>query len=391
VEAGPSPRVLFVRPDHIGDVLLTLPAVTALRRALPAAHLAYAAPAASAAVAEHSPDVDEMLPVRFPPMSRRASDGHAWEETLRDELPRIAGAFDAALVIRPDDPWSGELVAAASIPVRLGFDMPRTRPYLTHALPVPRRQHVSLDAFDLIDALLARLGVEKRAARVLEARFVPLREEEDEARAALSDAGVEDPPILLHPGSGWALKNWPAARWRRVAHELARRWATRPVIAGTAAERKLARRVTEGTPAIDLAGRLSLGALAALHRRARLVVTTDSGALHLAAVMGAPVVGLFGPGDPVTFAPLAQPDRLRVVRTGLSCSPCGTLETPPCGAAVDPDCVTAIHVDAVLDAAAELLAETDARPGSAGDYHVGATRQASSRPTASRSSSAVTG
>jgi ADP-heptose:LPS heptosyltransferase len=359
VEAGPSPRVLFVRPDHIGDVLLTLPAVTALRRVLPAAQLAYAAPAASAAVAEHCPDVDEVLPVRFPSMSRRASDGHAWEETLRDELPRIAGAFDAALVVRPDDPWSGELVAAASIPIRLGFDMPRTRPYLTHVLPVPRRQHVSLDAFDLVDALLARLGVGTRAARVLEARFVPSREEENEARAALSVAGAEEAPIVLHPGSGWALKNWPATRWRRVARELARRWTTRPVIAGTAAEQSLVREVAEGTPAIELAGRLSLGALAAVHRRARLVVTTDSGALHLAAVMGAPVVGLFGPGDPVMFAPLARRDRLRVVRAGLACSPCGTLEAPPCRAVVDPDCVTAISVDAVVDAAAELLAETE--------------------------------
>jgi ADP-heptose:LPS heptosyltransferase len=356
VEDRQSPRILFIRPDHIGDVLLTLPAVAALRREVPGAYLAYAAPESSAAVAAHCPDLDDTLTVRFPPVGRWDSDGIAWHETVRSELPKVADAFDAALIIRPDDPWSGELVAAASIPIRVGFDMPRTRPYLTDVLPVPHDQHVSIDGFDLADALLARVCVGARTTRILEPCFVPSRDDEDEARDVLSGAGADEPLIVLHPGSGWPLKNWPAPRWRQVAAELGRTYRTRPVVAGTAAEQSLAREVAEGTPAIDLAGRLSLGALAAVHGRARLVVTTDSGALHLAAAMGARVVGLFGPGDPVLFAPLAPPDRVRVVRVGLPCSPCGTLENPPCGAAVDPDCVTGIGVDGVLRAAAELLA-----------------------------------
>ena len=359
VEDGRFPRILFIRPDHVGDVLLTLPAVAGLRRALPGAYLAYAAPAASAAVAEHCPHIDDTVAVGFPLVGRGESDGLAWRETVRRESPKLADAFDAALVVRPDDPWSSELVAAASIPIRLGFDMPRTRPYLTDVLPVPRDQHVSLDGFDLADALLARLGVAARTTRILDPCFVPSHDDEDDATHLLSDARADDAPIILHPGSGWRLKNWPAPRWRQVAAELARRFETRPVVAGTAAEQTLARDVANGTPAIDVAGRLSLGALAAAHRRARLVVTTDSGALHLAAAMRTRVVALFGPGDPVLFAPLAPPERVRVVRVGLSCSPCGTLEHPPCGAAVDPDCVTGIDVGRVLCAAAELLAYRD--------------------------------
>jgi ADP-heptose:LPS heptosyltransferase len=355
VRNGRSPRILFVRPDHIGDVLLTLPAVTALRRALPGAFLAYAVRAESAPVPEHCPDVDETLTIGFPPIGRGAGDDLAWQAAVRNEGTRVAGAFDAALVIRPDDPWSSELVAVGGVPIRVGFAMPRTRRYLTHVLPVPRRQHVALDAFDLADAVLARLGTGTRTERLLETRFRPSRDDEEEASAVLSEAGADEAPIVLHPGSGWALKNWPARRWRGVAAELARRARTRPVIAGTATERTLAAEVATGTPAIDLAGRLSLGALAAVHRRARLVVTTDSGALHLAAAMRAPTVALFGPGDPFMFAPLVAPDRLRVVRAGLSCSPCGTLEHPPCGAVVEPECVTRIGVGAVVRAAAELL------------------------------------
>ena len=350
-----SPRILFLRPDHVGDVLLTRPAVAGLRRALPRARLAYAAPAASAAVAERCPDLDETLTVRFPSVARGESHDGVWRETVHAEASRLAGSYDVALVVRPDDPWSGELAAAAAIPVRLGFDMPRTRPYLTGALPVPRDQHVALDGFELADALLARLRVGARTSRILDPRFVPSLADEEEASGVLAGVGVERAPIVLHPGSGWPLKNWPAERWRQVAVELARTFVTRPLIAGTAAERPLVSDVASRTPAVDIAGRLSLGALAAVHRRARLVVTTDSGALHLAAAMGTPVVALFGPGDPVLFAPLAPADRVRVVRVGLPCSPCGTLENPPCGASIDPACVTGIRIEGVLRAAADLL------------------------------------
>jgi heptosyltransferase-3 len=363
VQVGESHRILFIRPDHIGDVLLTLPAVAALRRTLPTAHLAYAAPAEAAALADRCPQLDHTLTVRFPPFGRRDAGDVAWRQTARAEAARLAGRFDAALVLRPDDPWSGELVARASIPIRVGFDMPRTRPHLTHVLPVPGSRHVALDGFDLADALLARLGLGVRTVRLLDPELALSRDDDEEAIAVLADAAASEPLVVLHPGSGWPLKNWPARRWRALAAELARRTRSRPVVAGTAAERTLVREVVDGTPAIDLAGRLSLGALAAVHRRARLVVTTDSGALHLAAAVGAPVVGLFGPGDPFRFAPLAAPDRVRVVRGGLPCSPCGTLEHPPCGAARNPACVTAIGVEHVLQAAGELLwGRSRARP-----------------------------
>ncbi|HEV3407143.1 MAG TPA: glycosyltransferase family 9 protein, partial [Gaiellaceae bacterium] len=285
-------------------------------------------------------------------MARSRAAPAGWRRVVAAEASRLAGSFDAAVIVRPDDPWSGELAARAAIPVRVGFDMPRTRPHLTEALPVPRDQHVALDGFALADALLVRFGVGARTARTLDVPFVPTGRDEEEASAALANAGADEASIVLHPGSGWPLKNWPASRWRRLAAALSRVFGTRPIVAGTAEERTLVGAVADGTPAIELAGRLSLGALAAVHRRARVVVATDSGAVHLAASMGAPVVAIFGPGDPVAFAPLARAERVRIVRTGLPCSPCGTLEHPPCGAAVEPACVTGIGVQAVLRAAA---------------------------------------
>src|SRR5205085_8865963 len=100
---------------------------------------------------------------------------------------------------------------------------------------------------------------------------------------------------------------------------------------------------------------LTLGGLAALQQRARLVVGVDSGALHLAAAMDASVVGLYGPADPGEFGPWLPRDRYRVVRSDLLCSPCHTMIDPPCGARTAPVCMAGIPVAAVLAAVHELL------------------------------------
>ena len=163
--------------------------------------------------------------------------------------------------------------------------------------------------------------------------------------------------IVLRPGSGWPLKNWPPRRWGRLAAALARRYGVLPLVTGGPREEVLVRALVDasGRRARGLAGRLSRGGLAALFRRAGLVIATDSGPLHLAAMLGAPVVGLYGPVDPREFGPWGPSGRRRIVRAQLSCSPCRTLVDPPCGDATEPRCVTEIPVEAVLAAAANLL------------------------------------
>ncbi|HEX2142315.1 MAG TPA: glycosyltransferase family 9 protein, partial [Candidatus Limnocylindria bacterium] len=105
---------------------------------------------------------------------------------------------------------------------------------------------------------------------------------------------------------------------------------------------------------------LSIGALAALHERARVVVGMDSGALHLAAAVGAPVVGLYGPFGADRVAPLGPVTRVRAIWRSLPCSPCGTLEAPPCGASHDPPCLLAVSVEDVIQSAVELDGMSDA-------------------------------
>ena len=106
---------------------------------------------------------------------------------------------------------------------------------------------------------------------------------------------------------------------------------------------------------LGLAGRLSVGALAALYRRSSLVVGIDSGPLHLAAMVGTPVVGLYGPLPVRQWAPWSAPERYRLARVSLPCSPCDCIFDPPCGIPLNPPCMAGITVDAVLAACSELL------------------------------------
>jgi ADP-heptose:LPS heptosyltransferase len=346
---GSAPRVLFARPDHLGDVLLTLPAVAALKRVVPAARIAYAVPSDVAAAPAHCRYVDDVVAVEFPPLDRPwPADGTA----VRAAAESLRGRFDVALLSRPDDPWSGRLVAEAAIPVRVGFDMPRTRGFLTCVVPAPEGRHATLLAMDAVAAIWP--AVTSQPASPVPGLFLPTPEERAEADAVRRETG-DDAPLLLHPGSGWPLKNWPPARFGRLAARVCGRYGLRPLVLGTRREQALVDMVvaSSGGCALGLAGRLSLGGLAALQARACAAVGTDSGPLQLAALMGCPTVAVYGPADPAVFA---VPGRCHVVRVALPCSPCGTLEHPPCGARRDPACITGIGVDAVGAAVDAVLA-----------------------------------
>lgn len=361
---GPNPRILLLRPDHLGDVLVALPAAALLRRALPGARLAFAVGPGGAAVPARCPAVDETVVVPFPPISE-LRHGLAWGRVAEREAGPLRGRFDAALLPRPDDPWSGALAQAAGIPVRLGYPQLRTRPFLTH--PVEQRPvHDAVLGLDLAASLLALLGHGPLPPHAEEeGLFVPTAQDEDQAEGVLRSverrAGRD--PVVLHPGTGWAVKNWPPARWGALAAALATTVGRVPVVTGTAGERGLIRSVVEasGGRAVGLGGRLGLGGLAAFLRRARLVVASDSGPVHLAAMLGAPVVALFGPGDPSRSAPWRPRSPVRVVRVELPCSPCRELERPPCGAVREPACMFGIGVDQVLRTSLAVLEREPAR------------------------------
>jgi ADP-heptose:LPS heptosyltransferase len=356
--ASSGARILLARPDHLGDVLLTLPAVMALRSALPDATISYLVADSVASIPRHCPAVDMTLTVPFPSLSSWP-DVPGWADVVSAVAPTLRGRFDLAILPRLDDHVSGALVAAADVPIRLGYNSPLTRPYLTHALPLPGRRHVASTTADLARAATEILGTSTSTDTGEAPCFVPTDQDEAEAAAVLGSLPLagESGPFVLHPGSGWPIKNWLPSRWGQVAAAIAVRYRVAPLVTGGPGEGALVRAVVDasGGRARGLAGRLSIGGLAALFRRAHVVIATDGGPLHLAAMLGTPVVGLYGPADPIEFGPWCYANRRRIVRVHLPCSPCRTLDRPPCGDAVEPRCIRTITTEAVFEAIADLL------------------------------------
>ncbi len=358
------PRVLLARPDHLGDVVLALPAARLLKATIPGARVDALVPEPLAAIARRCPWVDGVITAPFP--APTASDEPpGWAEAVDGVAPAVAGRYDAALVPRIDDPWSGSLLAAAGVPIRVGYGHPRSARFLTHALPVPGRRHVALLAGDLVAPVAAALGVAPCEIGQPTAMpwLVPDSADRDEARACLAGVGVDSSGgyVVLHPGAGWPIKAWRPERWGAVARHVADRYGLPVVVTGVAAEEALVAAVVaaSGGAATMLAGALSLGGLLGLLAGARLVAGVDSGPLHVASAAGAPVVALFGPADPSEFAPWAPAERLAIVRAGLSCSPCRALDAPPCGAAALPACIEAVTVARVARAVDGVLAMSE--------------------------------
>ena len=359
-----EPRILLVRPDHLGDVLLTLPAAAALKRSLPSAHLTYLVAAGLEAVVDRCPFVDETLSLPYPPPDA-VTEPSEWE-VLPSAAIALRDRFDVAALLRPLDPWSGTLVHAAGIPIRVGFSRGEMVPFLTHTVGETAHRHAVMLALDLVTAAFGSLdgsiprGVEPPAVEPADQVFVPTHTDHAHAEAAIER--VKDltgtRPLIVHPGTGWKLKNWPPERWGRLAAGLQRRLGVRPLVTGGSSEQALVMEVvgqSQGS-SVPLVPPLSVGAFAALLSRAALVVASDSGPVHLAALVGTPVVGLYGPGDPALAAPWCPSESRRIVRIDLPCSPCGVMHDPPCGALREPACVTGVSAESVLEAVDSLRA-----------------------------------
>jgi ADP-heptose:LPS heptosyltransferase len=369
------PRLLVIRPDHLGDLLLATPALGLLRAALPEAELTALVGPWARPVLDGRTEVDVVETCAFPGFTRQppgtplAPYARLFATALRLRRRR----YDAALVLRVDHWWGAALAAYAGVPLRLGYAVPDSAPFLTHALPPDLAQHSVLENWRVAAALLALLGrpLPDGPARV---RAAPSAAGRAAAGAWLAARGVpRDAPLLaVQPGAGVALKQWPPARWAEVVDALAERLQARVVVTGTAAEAPLADALLAATrrPALNAVGAFDWAGLAGLFARCALVLGVDSGALHLAAALGVPSVHLFGPTDPARFGPWGAPGRHQVVREALPCSPCGNLIAPPCGETVEPACMRALlpamAVRAGLTAVAGGAAAPVGAPGGGG-------------------------
>jgi ADP-heptose:LPS heptosyltransferase len=182
--------------------------------------------------------------------------------------------------------------------------------------------------------------------------------------AVLDSAGIDrasDRPIVaMHVPGGRAIKQWPPARFAEVARRLGADDGARIVLTGSRADGPLVAGVAASLPpppaVIDLSGRLDLLTLAAVLRQCDVLVTGDTGPMHMAAAVGTPVAAVFGPSNPARYAPLVA--SRRIVRIDLPCAPCNRIRKPPerCQGGT-PDCLSGLQIQSVLEATRSLLAE----------------------------------
>jgi heptosyltransferase-2/heptosyltransferase-3 len=343
-----------VRPDHVGDVLLSAPALGLLRTSLPDARLTYLVGPWAAEAARQGPGVDDVRTLDFPGFTRHADANvlAPYAVLLREAAGLRAEGFEAAVVLRNDHWWGALLALSAGIPLRVGGDTPETRPLLTHVYQALPAQPAAEHALAIARLTIAALGARPRGTGEVQQFVVSDRARQTAGGLWRQHHLGERRVVAIQPNAGAPLKSWPLERWARLADGLTG-LGTNVVLVGAPGDAALlaaiATAMAGGAP--RLCGQ-SLEVSAAIYARCALVVGVDSGACHLAAAVGAPTVRIYGPAPASVFGP--WPPRLgqRVVSTdGLACAPCGSLDDPPCGARTVPACMLAVQVEDVLNAA----------------------------------------
>lgn len=366
-------RILIIKPSALGDVIHTLPLLKILRMRYPEARISWLINRELQGLLEGHPDLDRIFP-----FDRKAWGGAGrLSRTLRELFALIRqirqARFDLALDVQGLF-RSGLIAYLSGAPCRLGFANARELSPLFYTLKasVPPGE---IHAVERYLYLLSPLGIELKGGGgrdgLLQLDFtVPvsladrlyvrgllggenrerLRSGVREGEAGSSRPRKADrrspgsPLILMSPGARWESKRWPSERFAQLADGLIERDRATVALIGSPSERPLAeviRAQMRETPLL-LAGQTSLKQLAALMEEAGLLVTNDSGPMHLAAAMGTPVVALFGPTSPLRTGPYGAGHR--VLQKKLPCVPCFKRRCPE-----DHRCLRSLEVAEVLE------------------------------------------
>ncbi len=354
-------RVLVTKLRHHGDVLLTSPVFSTLKRLAPGAEIDALVYAETAPMLANHPAIAAIHTI-----DRRWRDaGLATKLGAERALNRTLAARRYDLLLHLTEHPRGINLARICAPRYAVTREPDTdagrtwlwRRYYTHFYREPRNtpRHTvekNLDA-------LRRIGVQPVAGDK-RLSIHPGRDAEARADALVAEHGLAPGAFIhAHPGSRWLFKCWTAAQTAALFDALVAR-GHRIVVTGAPDPREAAlvaaslAAVAPATRAavVDLTGRLSLAELAALTGRARLFVGVDSAPMHIAAAQGVPTVALFGPSGELEWGPFGVAHRI-VASTVHPCRPCGQ---DGCGGGKVSECLTTLPVARVVDAVQALLA-----------------------------------
>lgn len=336
-------KILILKPSSLGDVVQALPVLRLLKLHWPESAVYWWISSELASLLEDDPDLAGIY--RFE--RRRWLSPWHWGEMARSIRQMRRQRFDWVVDLQ-GLARSGLFSWLARGQMSIGVDDPREGAGAFYDVRVPRPSEET-HAVDWYLEVISRLGVPLRRDFV----WMPPREKAAASLEQRWGGRLKERWVLLNPGARWANKRWPAEAYRELARRIL---AWRPdihlAILGGRTERETGAAIAEVNPSrcLNLAGETSLPELVEWIRLSQLLVTNDTGPMHIAAALQRQIVAIFGPTDPARTGPYGQLES--VMRLALPCVPC---MKPHCANPRPLECLTAISVESVFAQVEVLL------------------------------------
>ena len=330
-------KILLIRLSSLGDIVLTTPAIRAVRAHFPDAYIAMLVAKQSAEILRENPHLNEII--TFDRLAKNKDTG----EMLR--IIRQIRARKFTLTIDLQRKFRTEMLMYFSgAAERIGKGR-----FSTVRVPEQGNKHATVHYFDLLHA--AGIPAEDQRLEL----FLSESERLDAAQR-FDTAGVNDAQLKVgvFPGAGWKLREWMPERFAAIGDKLVEHFNANVLIFGGQKERELVQTVANlmNGHAIPFAGNLEVRQLAACLEKCDLFLTNDTGPMHISAAVGTPTVSLFGPGNHIRFQPLGTLHQ--TIRHAVPCSPCKQF-TDKCK---DNICMKGIGVDEVWESVSRTLTKT---------------------------------
>jgi ADP-heptose:LPS heptosyltransferase len=352
-DASSARRILALRLDRLGDLVMTLPALAELRRLAPEAEIDLGVGSWNEDLAQGLPFIDRVRVIDAPwaAWGKQANWASAARAIRALPKPDLVIDFqgDVRVIL---------LMALTRAPLRAGFGETGGRHLLTHRGRWDERRSWYRQCVDLLEAVFAGASFPEAIEP-----FNFLRPEDRiEGRTLLDRLGLAEPsrPLIgIHPSAGRAIKQWEVDKFAALADRLIVETGGTVLLTGGPSDGRLVEVVAGRTQAdvprlvTDARVRAFAGVVAELD----LFVTGDTGPMHIAQAVGTPNLAIFGPSDPRRYGPERGVGKRRVLREPLFCSPCNMIRKPPteCTHRPAPECLDRISVDPVVDAALGMV------------------------------------